>query len=248
MKTKLSFTLLLLLSLFSCQKKDNALILISKDSHARIEHWLKNIEPSIKTRVFYNIPKDSLQLFLEKAKGFVLGGGEDVNPELYHQPEYDTICEPPDNYRDSIELLMINFAMNNKIPILGICRGNQILNVANGGTLIPDIPTFIPKDSIQHRSDSDSAHIILPVQNSWIETELTYQTIWVNSHHHQAIGKLAPNFTIAAFAPDSIIESIEIKDKNSHPFAIGIQWHPESLHDHLSKQIGKLFIKYIFLR
>ncbi len=235
----------MLIVLFSCQKKETTLVLISKDSHSNIEHWLKGIDSEISTRIFYNIPKDSMQFFLEKANGIVLGGGEDVNPLQYHKPEYDTICDAPDDFRDSIETLMIDYALFNKVPLLGICRGQQIMNVVGGGTLIPDIPSFIPESNILHRFKTDSAHIITPVKDSWIENSLKYNTIWVNSHHHQSVDKIAPNFIVSAYAPDSVVESIEINDTSILPFAIGVQWHPESLNDELSKQIGVLFISKI---
>lgn len=245
MKTRFIIFALTLIVLFSCQKKGTTLVLISKDSHSNIEHWLKGLDSEISTRVFYDLPRDSMQFFLEKANGIILGGGEDVNPLQYHKPEYDTICETPDNFRDSIETLMIDYALLNKVPLLGICRGQQIMNVVGGGTLIPDIPSFIANSEIAHRFKNDSAHIIIPVKDSWIEKMLTYNTIWVNSHHHQSVDKIAPNFIVSAYAEDSVIESIEINDPSIHPFAIAVQWHPESLNDELSNQIGVLFISKI---
>lgn len=239
---KLMSISLLIIILFSCQKPKEKLILVSKDSHSNIEHWLKAIDTDINIRVFYDIPKDSMLYFLKQASGIIIGGGEDVNPLQYNKPEYVSVCEAPDNFRDSIEILMIDFAMQNKISLLGICRGQQIINVAGGGTLIPDIPSFKPQSKIAHRFANDSAHQILIVNNSWLEKQIKHNITWVNSHHHQAVGEIAPNFKVSAYAPDSIIESIEIKDKNIHPFAIGIQWHPETLNDNLSKQIGVLFL------
>ncbi len=232
------------IGLFSCYttEKHHTLILISKDYNSNINNWLKNIDSNITTKVFYTIPTDSMDFYLQMANGVVIGGGEDVNPLLYNKHEYDSLCETPDNYRDSIEILMIHYAIKNKIPLLGICRGNQIMNVANGGTLIPDIPTFFPHSNISHRYKNDSAHYIIPAQDSWIEKQLIFDTIWVNSHHHQSIDAIAPNFMVAAYAPDSIIESIELIEKSTHPFVVGVQWHPESLNNSISHQIGKLFI------
>lgn len=235
-------SLAFIISLVSCQANKKPLILISKDNKSRIESWLKNIDNNITTRVFYTIPLDSMDYYLHHANGIVIGGGEDINPELYDYPDNDNLCETPDNYRDSIENLMIKFAMDSKVPLLGICRGNQIMNAVNGGTLIPDIPTFYPNSNIKHRGKTSRDHFIIAQSNSWIEKELKYDTIWVNSRHHQAVGEISPQFKVAAYSPDSVIESIEIKDKSLHPFAIGVQWHPEGLNDSISYQIGKLFI------
>jgi len=246
MKQKTLLAIMLFTALIGCNtaNKQAALILISKDYNSNINSWLKKIDPEITTKVFYTIPTDSMEYYLQHADGIVIGGGEDVNPLLYNKHEYDSLCDKPDNYRDSIEFLMINHAMKHNIPLLGICRGNQIMNVANGGTLIPDIPTFYPNSNISHRYKNDSAHYIIPAQGSWINKELTFDTIWVNSHHHQSVDAIAPNFKVAAYAPDSVVESIELRH-GSLTFIVGVQWHPESLNDNVSYQIGKLFINKI---
>ena len=242
MKLTKLIILTIIVSLVSCQTNTKPLILISKDYNKNIEDWLKNIDSNITTKVFYTIPLDSMDYYLHNTKGIIIGGGEDINPKLYNYSDNDNLCETPDNYRDSIENLMIKFAMNSKIPLLGICRGNQIMNAVNGGTLIPDIPTFYPNSNIKHRGKTSKDHFIIPQSNSWIEKELNYDTIWVNSRHHQAVDKIAPQFMVSAYSPDSVIESIEVIDKRLHPFAIGIQWHPEGLNDSISYQIGKIFI------
>lgn len=234
--------LALILTLVSCQPNPKPLVLISKDNKSHIENWLQNIDTNITTRVFYTIPLDSMNYYLNNANGIIIGGGEDINPKLYNYSDNGNLCETPDNYRDSIEKLMIKFAIDHKIPLLGICRGNQIINAVNGGTLIPDIPTFYPNSNIKHRGKTNRDHYIIPERNSWIERQLSYDTIWVNSRHHQAIDKVSPLFTVSAYSSDSVIESIEIKNKDTHPFAIGIQWHPEGLTDSISNQIGRLFI------
>lgn len=168
-------------------------------------------------------------------------GGEDVNPELYGRPGYKDLCELPDNFRDSIEKVMILYAMNEKRPMLGICRGQQIINVVNGGTLIPDIPTSIPHSVIPHRSKSDSAHLVTAFENSWMDFPGESRIHWVNSRHHQSVDRVADGFKIAAKSADGIIESIEIDD-GLHPFVICVQWHPEGLRDPLATKLGRKFL------
>jgi len=243
---KLFVFLLITGSLISCQPKaESNLILISKDYNGHIQAWMKDLNPNNKLRIFYNIPADSMQYFLKEADAMIIGGGRDIHPSIYNKPDYAEVCGSFDHFRDSIEILMINYAMSNKVPVLGICRGHQILNAVNGGSLIPDIPSFIPESELQHRSDSADAHKIEILENSWLAAIMTDKNYWVNTRHHQCVDVVAPNFIVAARSADGIIESIEIKDKSIHPFAKGVQWHPESLRTDLSNNIGKLFLKQI---
>ena len=242
-KKKLAIILLVLGFYYNCNPdRQPILILISKDSDKHIAKWLISIDSSIIVKEAYKMKKDSLKFYMQKAGGFVIGGGEDVNPELYHKPEYKNVCEEPDNYRDSLELIMINYAFKNKTALLGICRGLQILNVARGGSLIPDIPSYKINSKINHRSKEEKAHKIIPVKSSCISKLNTNKQFWVNSKHHQCIDKLGKGYKIAAFAEDSIIESIEIQDTLKYGFVIGIQWHPEILIDDNSFNLGKKFL------
>lgn len=239
------FLLLIAVILVSCKQPQKTFILISKDYDSRIELWLKKANNTIETRQFYGIPLDSMNYFLNRANGMVLGGGEDVNPLVYNKPEYDSICEGYDNFRDSIELLMIQYAMKNKTPIFGICRGLQILNVGNGGTLIPDIPTFYPESTLKHRIKTEYAHVAIANDDSWLDIQFHISEFQVNSRHHQSIDSIAPGFKVAAFAPDRVIESIQWTDTTTHPFAVAVQWHPEALNDTLSLQIATLFLQKV---
>jgi len=232
-----------LFSVVACSSPSESFILLSKDSSNRISNWLKKEDSSIVTREFYTLPIDSMDYFLERAKAIVIGGGEDVHPSVYGKEEYVEVCGAFDEFRDSIEMVLIKHALLNKKPLLGICRGHQIINAVNGGTLIPDIPSF-SQTTINHRSDRDSAHVIICMKDSWLSA-LNIDTLWVNSRHHQCIDELSPLFSPAAYSPDGIIESIQIADTLLHPFAVGVQWHPEGLHDKASAQIAKLFLNKI---
>ncbi len=237
-----SYILILILTGCSYQKPD--LILVSKDSRQRIEKWLSSIDPSIDFREFYFVPGDSMEYYLQQADGIVIGGGEDVNPAMYGKPEYTEDCGEMDDFRDSIESVLIHFALSNDIPLLGICRGQQIINVVTGGSLIPDLPIYKP-GPIVHRNSSDSAHTIIAEPDSWLTGMIGEDIVWVNSRHHQALDEISERFHVAAHASDGVIESIEIRDEENHPFAKAIQWHPESLLDTLSYSIGRLFIASI---
>ena len=241
--SRLAF-LMLILIFTGCSDQNPDLILVSKDPRHRIQEWLSSFDPDIYFREFYFFPRDSMEYYLAQADGIVIGGGEDVNPAMYGKPEYLEYCGEVDDFRDSIETVLIRFALGHDIPLLGICRGQQIINAVAGGTLIPDLPTFKPGPIVHHNS-CDSAHTILAEPGSWLASLIGNDTLWVNSRHHQALDEVSEKFQIAAMAPDGVIESIEIRDDENHVFAIAVQWHPESLPDSLSNAIGRLFIAHV---
>ena len=242
--TKYLFVILLVS--YSCSqhnKLQKPLIIVSKDPKGHIQQWLERSDSNFVVKEFYSLPKDSMSIVLRQAKGIVMTGGEDVNPEIYGKPDYVIACDKPDNFRDSIEVILIKYALAKKIPIIGICRGCQIINACMGGTLIPDIPSY-KKNAHNHRCEKDSAHFVIFEKDSWLKKEFGVDSICVNSHHHQAVDQVSGLFNLAAMSsPDHIIESIEIKPEQHHPFAIAVQWHPEALNDSISIKIGGLFLK-----
>lgn len=221
--------------------RNGQLILISKDSGDDIAEWITELDTGVVTQACYGFPEDSLEVWLEIASGIIIGGGEDVDPALYGKPEYLEHCGDIDPYRDSLEFKMVRYAMDHKIPILGICRGHQMLNVAMGGTLIPDILTFTRAND--HRVWKDRVHLIIIGQDSWLDPYFVEDTLWVNSKHHQCIDRLADDFVVAAWSTDSIIESIELRETVDHPCVLGVQWHPEDLRDSLSRVCGRYFLE-----
>lgn len=238
----LLFSVLFLISHY--QTVAQTVILISKDKSENIKKWLLQSDSTIVTKEFYFLAPDSQQYYLTKSNGIVIGGGEDINPSLYKKEDLISDCGKIDNYRDSIEYVLIQHAMKNKKPILGICRGQQILNVATGGSLIVDIPKT-GKTTMQHSQPGiDSVHWVLIDKNSWLQNTTHLDSVMVNSSHHQAVDKVSPHFKVTAHSSDGIIEAIEWKDK-SHPFAAAIQWHPERLYNQASRNMSLSFVKKV---
>ena len=219
--------LVLILLLSGCQaKKDDPVILISKNYTKNILNWLKHADPNVEGVNMYPVSEDSIEYFLNMADGILISGGPDVHPALYGKGEEIERCEKIDRRRDSLEFRMISFAMENNIPLIGICRGNQILNVFNQGSLIIDIPT--ERDTLySHRQKGK--HPVRIVEGTLLSEIINPDSGMVNSRHHQAVEKLAPGFIASAYASDGIIEAIEPLDLSLHPFILGIQWHPESM-------------------
>ena len=244
---------LLILLLAGCQSGPQEWVLISKDSSGAIHQWIRDLDQDVNLVEAYSLSPDSLDWYMSRASGIIIGGGGDVSPSLYGKPEYAGVCAGVDPYRDSLETMLIGYAMEQQLPLLGICRGHQIMNVTAGGSLIPDIPTYIGR-TVNHRSTRDSAHMVVVREGSFLHGIVLKDTLYVNSRHHQCVDDLAASFTAGAHAEDGIIESIELygptessgeNRANGEVFILGVQWHPENLPDPSSRRIGMAFIESI---
>jgi putative glutamine amidotransferase len=166
---------------------------------------------------------------LDVASGLVLTGGEDVDPALFgaaRHPQLGTVHAD----RDATELALIHRAHARRLPVLAICRGIQVLNVALGGTLIQDLPAEQPS-AIAHDGDGPRdgrTHTVRLAPASRLARAIGRNEIEVNSFHHQAIRTRARDLVETAVAPDGVVEAVETPPDNSW-WVIGIQWHPEDL-------------------
>ena len=154
----------------------------------------------------YGMPVDSAIFVLSTCQGLLLTGGEDVNPVYYSKLNELSKCEEIDNYRDSLELALINRALLVRMPIFGICRGEQILNIALGGSLLTDIPTDVGTQ-VAHRCppgpDGCFHNIKIDLQSD-LHQLTGLETGIVNSSHHQAIDVVAPGMKITALGEDGV--------------------------------------------
>lgn len=170
--------------------------------------------------------------YIDTIDRLILAGGQDIEPRFYHQEATDFLGET-NEARDLFELALIHEAIKQKKPILGICRGMQLINIACGGTLYQDL-SFMQTPLLTHvqiQPMDQISHSILVEKNSWLGSFLP-EKYEVNSAHHQGIHQLAPNFKVTARASDGIIEGIESIDSAQKIF--GIQWHPELTHDKIA--------------
>jgi putative glutamine amidotransferase len=186
------------------------------------------------------LPEPVLRSIFERLDGIVFTGGGDVHPSSYHGLEHPLV-DDVDPDRDRIEIELIHQAWRSSKPFLGICRGLQVINVAMGGTLYEDILDQRP-DSQRHqfwpeKSRNHLAHPVAIEPGSRLAAILGVTQPHVNSFHHQGIRVVAPSLRVAAYAPDGVIEAVELPD---HPFGLAVQWHPEWLvKEH--EAMGKLF-------
>ncbi|WP_209124546.1 gamma-glutamyl-gamma-aminobutyrate hydrolase family protein [Alkalihalobacillus sp. BA299] len=172
-------------------------------------------------------PKEMVKEWVAICDGFIFSSGEDVDPYYFGADPHPKVLKT-NGKRDKMEIELVKQAQSKLKPILAICRGISILNVAFGGTLVQDIEANNPK-AIKHfqlAERPEATHQIEIVKDSWLHGVINRQKIHVNSMHHQAINTLAPNLKTVATAPDGIIEAIEGVDVS---FMVGIQWHPEEM-------------------
>jgi putative glutamine amidotransferase len=205
-------------------------IAVSKTSGS-YESWLRQAEADVKPVNMYGLKVDSALKVLSGCSGLLLTGGEDISPDYYGKPQERKLCEEIDAYRDSLELALIKKAIELKMPIFGICRGEQILNVGTGGTLIADIPAEVDTTVI-HRCPPGSAECLhfINIDPKTLLFQITgTQTGIVNSYHHQAVEKTGPGMKITAVAEDGVVEAIERLHAQEGAFMMGVQWHPERL-------------------
>jgi putative glutamine amidotransferase len=168
---------------------------------------------------------------LDGLDGVLFTGGGDVDPAHYRDARHPNTNEP-DAARDAFELALAKLALEKDTPLLAICRGLQVVNVAAGGTLVQDIPAQV-NQPLGHQVDSPPfaiAHEVWVTSGTLLarvmQEELgDSEVLQVNSRHHQAIAKAAEGFTISATAPDGIVEAIE---RPAARFCVAVQWHPEN--------------------
>jgi putative glutamine amidotransferase len=166
---------------------------------------------------------------LDGVDGLVLTGGEDMDPAWY-QAEPHPKANPPSRERDLFELALFAAARQRELPILGICRGIQVVNVALGGTLWQDLPTERPGevDHYPEAARSERTHHVRLEPGSLIASALGGTEILVNSFHHQAIRDLAPKLVATGWTADGLIEAVE--SAPGQPWLLAVQWHPEEMH------------------
>lgn len=172
--------------------------------------------------------------------GILFSGGEDVDPALYDEKtKHESVHI--DRARDTFEFALLDAAMDRRLPILGICRGIQMINVKFGGTLIQDIPSDMELDHRQQGNRADLTHTVTVTEPESALADVVAGSCRVNSLHHQAIKRVGRGLKVTAHSEDGLVEAVEAAD--DYPFLMAVQWHPEELVDHPEqRQIFEQFI------
>lgn len=186
--------------------------------------------PSIVASGFTNPLEEAKQLageILDNCDGLMLSGGTDVDPEIFGEVPH-TALGRVDGPRDPFEITLAREAVRRDMPLLGICRGLQVLNVAMGGTLIQDIPSDVPGAATHEAGENrvEIAHEVAIEPGSTLARLLGATRVGVNSFHHQAAKRIGEGLRVSATSPgDGIVEGLEMPGQT---FVVAVQWHPEN--------------------
>ena len=185
-----------------------------------------------------------LKELVEHLDGIIFSGGPDVHPQYFGEdpiPECGVIVEE----RDELELNLVEIVMEKGIPILGICRGIQTINIALGGDIYQDIKTQTDFDiriaHYQKSKDSIATHRVSIVPETLLSRIISEEQILVNSFHHQSVREVAESLTVAAYSNDGLVEAVT---KEDYPFFLAVQWHPEELFA-TDKYAQQIFLEFV---
>jgi putative glutamine amidotransferase len=170
--------------------------------------------------------QDGLEETLDALDGVIFSGGGDLDPALYGA-ERHAETDPPRVGRDHAELRLIQAALARDMPVLAVCRGSQLLNVAHGGDLVQHLPDMVGHDRHKHVPGAFSDHDVAVAPDSRLG-ELLGEHAPVKSHHHQGYGRIGDGLRAVAWAEDGLVEGLEDSGKR---FALGVLWHPEEGED-----------------
>jgi putative glutamine amidotransferase len=186
---------------------------------------------------------------LHKCDAIVLSGGIDTHPKFYNNDRYDYPLGPEifNEARDLFEIKVFEFACSHQIPVLAICRGMQLVNIALGGNLIQDLEEAGRQNHRKANEFDDRVHEIFVDRESLLYQISEIENGQVNSAHHQGLGTIADDLMVSAVSKDDVAEAIEYKNKEGKPFLLCVQWHPERLKVEKSIQSFSQNIREAFL-
>jgi putative glutamine amidotransferase len=205
--------------------------LIAIGQNRKMEDYLESVRRAGGEPVEVVVGGEAPEQILSRVDGLMLTGGGDVDPKLYGEAPHDTF-QAAETGRDEFEIALARAAIARGTPLLAICRGMQVLNVAMGGTLFQDIPSQVT-GALQHsvpQPRAGGAHEVWVAKDSKLSELLKDhmedgETCHVNSRHHQSVREVASGFDVTATAPDGVIEAME---KPGPGFCVAVQWHPEN--------------------
>mgnify|MGYP000891430789 CR=1 FL=1 len=241
---KIAVALFTALILFGCQVESDPKALSDTPTELNIvasrlfasrtyENFLDRLDVSCSVRWINasELSEDALNSAIAAADGILLTGGADIHPVRYGQSADTSRCGSIDVERDALESRLLRAVDSLHLPLLGICRGMQFMNVHNGGTLHPHLPDVLGTNAHRAGAEGNSKDTIHFVQSNdfgaFLHLNIDSASSQVTSHHHQGVHMLAPNLISRAVAPDGLIEAIQRRDTIAFPCYIGVQWHPE---------------------
>jgi putative glutamine amidotransferase len=215
---------------------------LDRDADAETNDYLRSL-------VAAGVPRSSIDVLSPESRlavrfdGLLLGGGVDVDPARYGRPLLENANVEVDAERDGLDFGIFGEARRRGAPVLGICRGLQVVNVALGGTLVQDIPTERPSRVVHQRTKEEKTrrdHRVAVAPGTRLARIAGAAEIAVNSRHHQAIDRVGAGLAVSATAPDGVAEGIEASNDG---WLLAVQWHPENLSgDGVSERLFAAFV------
>ena len=226
---------------------EKTIILSKQYSSKTSENFITRLDSNYYWRFVdaYTVSSEELNDELKKADGIILTGGADIHPAKYGQIADTAKCGTIDTYRDSIEFVLLNHIDDFRTPCIGFCRGLQIMNVYNGGSLHPHLPDTL--SSIHRGPKGKTEHTICVTKHIASVNIPVGKMNKIVSNHHQGIAELGDGLEVWAIAPDGLYEGIRRSDTLSYPFYVGVQWHPELCEpkNEFDEAIGQSFINAV---
>ena len=218
----------------------------TESNYENYSRWIKNNNATIQIIKLHwkKYPLNELWRTIKECNGIVLTGGIDVHPKFYDNFNLDFNNKYRFNEeRDMFEIRVFETAMSYNLPVLGICRGHQLINIALGGNLIQDLEENGYKNHRKH-NNRDRIHGINVLKNTLLANITQVVNDKINSSHHQGIDVISDELIVSAYSPDFVIEAAEWKDKSDKPWLLLVQWHPERMKPDspFSKNIRERFI------
>jgi putative glutamine amidotransferase len=210
--------------------------------------YLRAIEAAGGIPSLIHLTRDAevLDAHYQRCDALLLAGGEDVHPAFYGAEPHPRLGKP-NMFQDEVELALARRAAEDGKPILGVCRGVQLLNVALGGSLYQDIPAELPgaldhEASAKQRDMAHLAHSIALESDSWLAGQLDANELIVNTLHHQALRDVAPRLRVVGRAPDGVVEAVAGIGAG---FVVGVQCHPEELWERADERWARVFAGFV---
>lgn len=191
----------------------------------------------------YRASLENIPQYVDLLDGIIFSGGSDLHPSCYGEA-YHPRCVPVDPYREKFERALMAEVEKRRLPTLGICMGSQLMNLHRGGSMIQFLPDHPRDQAIEHRrleKDVEVRHKVTLVPNTTAARAIGHTEVLANSSHKQSVKTLGRGLKVIATSPDGVIEGVE---DDTFPLWLGVQWHPERLHeeeDHL--KLFKLLVE-----
>ena len=217
---------------------------LKEDKYEQYVRWIRSVDGSV------DIQKLSYELDnareIENLDGLLLSGGGDVHSRYYGKENQLGKTNGVNEQRDEFEFAVIERALDADRPILGVCRGMQVMNVYLGGSLTVDLASEGFNDHTSPADDRETMHGISVMPHSMLYALTGTTETEVNTFHHQAVEKLGKGLMCSAISPDNVVEAGEWAMKDNMPFLMLVQWHPERLREtFFSQKIARLFLREV---